>query len=367
MAISKIQSDSINDSAITADQIAAGAVTVADIPDGEITVDKLHTQVQGALGTRNLIINGDMRIAQRGTTPTTGNVYLIDRWKQVRVLSSASVEMSQSIDVPTAQGFYNSIKLNVTSAGALSSGNYHRIDQKIEGQNIQHIKWGTASPEKLTLSFWVKSNYTGSFVATLNPETGSTNSISYVINAVDTWEKKTLTFTDTTSTAPLANDNTTQLSLYFYTAVGASTFTETLNNYINITGVQLEVGDTATPFEHRPYDIELARCQRYYYNYYGTTLGQATNLSSEGMFFQSHPIEMRAAPTVTILNTVANIGTTVGNNDASSPHFNINRSTAYGFQMFYDHGVAWNGSTGRGNPLVYNDYTQKWWSLDAEL
>jgi len=243
-----------------------------------------------------------MRIAQRGTSATTGNEYLIDRWKQVRVLSSATVEMSQSTDVPTAQGFYNSIKLNVTSAGALSAGNYHRIDQRIEGQNLQHIKWGTASPEKLTLSFWVKSNYTGGFVATLNPANGATNSISFTVNSVDTWEKKTLTFTDTTSTAPIPNDNNSGLQLYFYNAVGSSTFTETLNNYINITGVQLEVGDTATPFEHRPYDMELARCKRYYEritapnSYTRFAVGQCV-ASTQGKTLL-HFTEKRAVPSI---------------------------------------------------------------------
>ena len=250
------------------DKVEAGAVITNPAFSGDATVSGSLTV--GGVNVfsgpyRNLLINGDMRIAQRGTTPTTGNVYLIDRWKQVRVLSSIAVEMSQSTDVPTAQGFCNSIKLNVTSAGALSAGNYHRIDQKIEGQNIQHIKWGTASPEKLTLSFWVKSNYTGNFQASLNPASGAVNSIGFTVNSADTWEKKIITFTDTTTTAPLANDNTAQLSLYFYTAVGSSTFTETLNNYINITGVQLEVGEGASDFEFLPYDVQLQRCQRYYY------------------------------------------------------------------------------------------------------
>ena len=245
---------------------------------------------QNALGVRNLIINGDMNIAQRGTSSagvTSSGYYTLDRF-DIGGTTFGTFTQSQDSDVPTGQGFNKSIKFLWTTANAsLSANSFLQMHQSIEGQNLQHLKKGTANAESVTVSFWVKSNKTGTYIIRLS-DIDNTKMIckSYTITLADTWEKKTLTFVGDTVGA-FDNDNGRSLDLAFGLCAGTDNSSGTLqttwgtdtpvnryvgqvnladavNNYINITGVQLEVGDTATPFEHRPYDMELARCERYF-------------------------------------------------------------------------------------------------------
>ena len=247
------------------------------------------------IGTKNLIINGDMRIAQRGTSATgisnSNTYYTIDRY-QVDCGTGPVWSQEQSTDVPTGQGFGHSLKMSCTTAETpLASGSRLQIRTRLEGQNLQHLKYGTSSAESLTLSFWVKSNKTGTYVFELyNVDATRQVSKSFTINSADTWEKKTITYDgDTVSGFDNDNGNSLQIGIYFaagsnyssgtqqttwasaVTANRAAALTVNLadstSNYINITGVQLEVGDTATPFEVMPYDMQLARCQRYYQKY----------------------------------------------------------------------------------------------------
>jgi hypothetical protein len=264
------------------------------------------------IGTKNLIINGDMRIAQRGTSVTgvTTNGYrTCDRWN-VGVSGAGTWTITQDTDVPSGQGFANSIKYDCTTADAsLASNDYVFLAQFLEGQMVQHLKKGTSNAESITLSFWVKSNKTGTYTIEVD-DNDNNRSISktYTIDTADTWEKKTLTFTgDTTGT--FDNDNGASFRVYWWLAAGSTWSSGTLqttwdsttnanrvsssnvnladstSNYINITGVQLEVGDTATPFEHRPYDMELERCKRYYQKSYeyGTAPGTATDIGRLNM------------------------------------------------------------------------------------
>ena len=242
------------------------------------------------IGPKNLIINGDMRIAQRGTSQTSitsSGYYTVDRWYMVNDATGTWTQ-TQDTDVPTGQGFATSVKLACTTADAsLSASDGLQIHTRLEGQNLQHLKKGTSSAEKLTVSFWVKSNKTGTYIYELYDQDNARQvSKSYTIDTADTWEKKTITI-DSDTTGAFDNDNNLSLYSTFWLAAGSDKSSGTLNtswassvtanrvvgqvnladstsNYINITGVQLEVGDTATPFEHRPYDMELVRCQRYY-------------------------------------------------------------------------------------------------------
>jgi len=242
------------------------------------------------IGTKNLIINGNMQIAQRGTSVsgiTGAGYYTCDRF-DIGGASFGTFTQSQDTDVPTGQGFANSIKFLWTTANAsLSASSFLQMHQSIEGQNLQYLKKGTANAETVTLSFWVKSNKTGTYIVNLW-DIDNTRLIAkaYTINAVDTWEKKTITFAGDT-VASFDNDNGRSLDLTFGLCAGTDNSSGTLqttwgsalainryvgqvnladavNNYINFTGIQLEVGDTATPFEHRPWDDELIRCMRYY-------------------------------------------------------------------------------------------------------
>ena len=271
MAIDKVTSASIADDAVTSDKVASGVV-----PN------------QSAF--KNIIINGDMSIAQRATSATslTGSSYAtVDRFKQ-EISSQGTWTQSQSTTVPTGQGFATSLKMDCTTADASpAASDYIFITQKIEGQNLQYLKKGTSSAEQLTLSFWVRSNKTGTYITRLrDADNTRSTSKSYTISSADTWEKKTITF-DADTTGTLNNDNGTSLQLYFYlgagtdytsgslattwesntnanNAVGQVNLADSTDNEWYVTGVQLEAGTIASDFEFLPVDANLLRCQRYF-------------------------------------------------------------------------------------------------------
>ena len=278
---------------------------------------------------RNIVINGDMSIAQRGTSASslTGSSYeTVDRFKQ-EISSQGTWTQSQSTDVPTGQGFATSLKMDCTTADASpGASDYIYITQKIEGQNLQYLKKGTSSAESTTLSFWVKSNKTGTYIARLrDADNTRSTSKSYTISSADTWEKKTITF-DGDTTGALTNDNGTSLQLYFWLGAGSNYTSGTLatswesntsaNNAVGqvnladstsnewyVTGVQLEVGTTATNFEFLPVDVNLKKCQRYYYriNPNGTSgsIGAAAYYTSSAVFTMlEFPTSMRTNPSL---------------------------------------------------------------------
>ncbi len=271
MAIDKVVSASIADDAVTSDKVARGVV-----PN------------QSAF--KNIIINGDMSLAQRATSTAsiTGNGYhSIDRYT-TSANTVGTWTQSQSTTVPSGQGFATSLKMDCTTAnGSLSAGSNLIIQQKIEGQNLQYIKKGTSSAESLTLSFWVRSNKTGTYIAELFDEDNTRQySQSYTISSADTWEKKTITYAgDTTGT--LGNDNAQSMRVNFWLsagsnftsgslgtswsansngirAVGQVNLADSTSNEWYITGIQLEAGTSATDFEHLPHEINGFRCCRYY-------------------------------------------------------------------------------------------------------
>ena len=276
---------------------------------------------------RNLIINGDMKISQRTTSTsgvsTTGN-FILDRWK-CNVDNLGAFTISQSTDVPTGQGFSNSMKWDCTTADASpAAGDNMTFQQRFEGQNLQMLKKGTSSAEKTTLSFWVKSNKTGTYVVELRDKDNSNRVISktYTISSSDTWEKKTVTF-DGDTTGTLTNDNSDSLDLNFWLgsgstfssgslnstwgaatnsrAVGQVNLADSTSNEWYITGVQLEVGETATDFEHLPHDVQLQRCQRYFQTYVDPPLrgviNAANSVQRAAMIL---PVEMAKTPAASV-------------------------------------------------------------------
>jgi hypothetical protein len=242
---------------------------------------------------RNIIINGDMSIAQRGTSETglgngDGGYHTCDRWKFTEVgTATAEFTQSQSTDVPSGQGFSSSLKMDCTTADtSLASNEIFRIQHHIEGQNLQYLKKGTSNATSLTLSFWVKSNKTGIYtVYFYDNDNTRLNSKSYTINSASTWEKKTITIAGDT-TGAFDNNNDLGLLLSFqllagtdYTsgtlqdwgtsvtanfAVGQVNLADSTSNEWYITGVQLEASETASDFEFLPHDVNLGRCERYY-------------------------------------------------------------------------------------------------------
>jgi len=282
------------DAVLETDDIADGVITTSKLADDSVTNPKLFTGSQQNF--RNIIINGDMSIAQRGTSVTgLGNgdtgYHTIDRYRFAEGGSPTfEFTQSQDTDTPTGQGFATSLKMDCTTAqGSLSASDVFYIEQRTEAQNLQYLKFGTSSATSLTLSFWVKSNKTGTYICLLyNIDPNRHISQSYTINSANTWEKKTLTFTGDT-TGVINNDNGLGFITRWYLgagtdyssgtlqtswgsenltdqAVGQVNLADSTANYINITGVQLEVGSAASDFEFLPYDVNLRRCERYFKN-----------------------------------------------------------------------------------------------------
>ena len=241
---------------------------------------------------RNIIINGDQSIAQRATSTssiTSTGYHTVDRF-ETNISSMGTWTQSQSTTVPTGQGFAKSLKMDCTTADASpAAGDQVVIEQKVEGQNLQYLNFGNSSAKSLTLSFWVRSNKTGTYCASLfNNDQSKWFSKQYTISSADTWEKKTLTYVGDTSNA-FNNDNGTSLRCRFWLGAGStytsgtitSTWTtesgnegslasgqvnlaDSTSNEWYITGVQLEAGTTASDFEFLPHDVNLQRCLRYF-------------------------------------------------------------------------------------------------------
>ena len=285
--------------------------------------DVPQSKLDNNINFRNIIINGGMDIAQRGTSSTGitgGGYYTVDRFQTI-LASQGTWTQSQSTDVPTAQGFAKSLKMDCTTADASpSASDYLLILQKFEGQNLQYIKKGTSSAESLTLSFWVKSNKTGTYIAELYDNDNSRQiSKSYTIDSASTWEKKTITYAGDT-TGAFDNDNASSLQLTLWLgagstyssgtlsttwtaqtsadrAVGQVNLADSTSNEWYITGVQLEAGTTASDFEFLPFDVNLRRCQRYFVENFQGSAGQAYS-SANGVITLSHPVSLRANASV---------------------------------------------------------------------
>jgi hypothetical protein len=243
----------------------------------------------GALSNRNMVVNGGMTVAQRAVSVTgvTGQAYhCCDRFQSV-INALGTWTVTQEADGPS--GFANSLKYECTTADASpAAGDYIFITQSLEGLNVQQIAKGTADAKPLTLSFWVKSNVTGTYcVYLLDKDNSRGVGGTYSVSVSGTWEYKTISIpADTTGVFDNDNNNSLQVEFWLDSGTdftsgttpsaweaqdntdrnGSSTVNlgDTIGNYWQITGVQLEVGDTATPFEHRSFGDELARCQRYY-------------------------------------------------------------------------------------------------------
>ena len=344
MAIDKIITSSIADDAVTNAKTA-----FSDVP------------------FRNIIINGDMSIAQRGTSITgiNTNTYSLDRWTTEG--DDCTMTISQSTDVPTGQGFATSLKMDVTTANSSAdNSDLQIISTRFEGQNLQNIKKGTSSAESLTLSFWCKMSQTGTYIVRLLDDDNSRQvSKSYTISSANTWEKKTITFPADT-TGAFGNDNNRSLRLQWYldarsdwtSGTLATTWEATSGNNANratgittgwldstssdfyLTGCQLEVGTTASDFEFLPFDVNLRRCQRYYYKHMS---GNGKNICSgnyydSGTFYGSiyFPVTMRASPTIEMVSGTDyyRLSTANSSNNGLVDDFNV------GFIAFAGDGIS---------------------------
>ena len=274
-------------------------------------------------GGKNLIINGNMNIHQRSGSSvpniSTSGYYTADRWYSDISTAATSAVFSQLVDAtdfPINTEFRKCLKTTCTTAKAsLAVGDFVKIVQKIEGQNVQVLKKGTSAAESMTISFWVESSLTGTYVCeVVDLQNSRQISKSYTVSSSGVWEQKTINFpSDTTGT--ISNDNSSRFEVSFWLSAGATysggtlnnsswaSFTQanraagqvnlagSVNNYFAITGVQLEIGTIANPYEYKSYSEQLDLCQRYYQKSYdiNTNPGTATqnNMIMGGIQFAS--------------------------------------------------------------------------------
>ena len=330
-----------------------------------ITYNDGSLQASAPVG-RNLIINGNMQIAQRGTTGTAvpgGSYIASDRWKAWDASDAVAV-VSQETDGPTGQ-FTKCLKYNVTTADAsITASQFGMVRQMIEGYNIIDLGFGTASAQSVTISFWVKSSLTGSHGAALNNGNEDRSyPFAYTISVANTWEYKTVTIPGDTS-GTWDTDNTAGMIITFGMGTGStyegtadawqagnkfqptSTVANigTISNW-NVTGVQLEANTTATPFENLQYGQQYTLCQRYYQ----TLLDCNQSYVNAGMHVGGRlqfNTEMRANPT-----TTATVDTSANVNNSYS--FYRVRTNSLGYYQ---------SASAAGNFFWYTDFV-----MDSEL
>jgi len=349
---------------------------------------------QTALSNRNLIINGKFSIFQRGTGATTVNgndVFAADRFKGW-ANGGGTYTVEQSTDVPNNEFEYSAKLTNTGVDSSVAAGDNYRWATDIEGYNVSQLGYGHSDAKAVTLSFWVKSSLAGTYCGALYSTTASRHYIyEYTISSANTWEKKTITVSSGDTTGSWNKTNGNGLRIYWGFGSGstyqgtAGAWTagekwETSNQaaWIGsasatffITGVQLELGETATPFEHRSYGDELARCQRYFYNFADGSVDSDAPISV-GTYYSTNiiysgvklPVTMRAAPTlVTASGTSYYVAFRAADSD---PFDSIVLSLSTPDYLEFNGQTNVSGTAGHGCFLRLNNASAKL-QLDAEL
>ena len=312
----------------------------ATFPSGKVQPDASSPYVM-----KNRIINGAMVIDQRnaGASVSASGAFPVDRWTCYFSQASKLTMQQNAGGVTPPTGFTNYLGITSSSAYSVGSGETFIVYQKVEGYNVADLGWGASGASTITVSFWVRSSLTGTFGGSiLNSAENRSYPFSYTISAANTWEQKTITIVgDTSGTWLKTNGN--GLGLFFsmgtgstlsgtagswagtnyFSTTGATSVVGTNGATFYITGVQLEVGSTATAFEWRPFGMELGLCKRYYEKSYdysvvpgtntnigrwdagGTAAGQTTGFISGGHIV--YQVEKRASPTMTVYDGVGNL------------------------------------------------------------
>jgi hypothetical protein len=296
----------------------------------QVGLERLNTATTKKIGTnKNLIINGAMQVAQRGTvTGITSSQYAGPDRFRFGIASHGTFTVSQDSSAPTGSGFANSLKLDCTTADtSVASGTAVYFQHKLEGQDCQRIKKGTSSAEQLAVQFHVKSNKTGTYAFQLSDNDNSRSfTTTYSISSADTWEKKTIIIPADT-TGALNNDNNVSLTFNFWLVAGtdftsgaASTtwyshvnanaakghavnIADSTSNEWYMTGFQVETGSVHTDFEHRSFAQELALCERYFQIVYARIQNdyQSGQTAAFGAPVGFH-CQTRGTPSITMVN-----------------------------------------------------------------
>ena len=353
------------------------------------------------LSRKNLVINGDMRVAQRATSATLDQdddgYNVCDRW-YYEATNAGGVTMSQSTDVPTGEGFANSLKLACSTADtSVAAGDYLILGHHIEGKNVQHLKFGTSSAESLTLSFWVKGNASVNYVVEFNnQDTSPRRTRSKLISVTSSWSKVEITLSgDTESGKVFNNDTGTSFFFGFWLmsgstysggtlsqdawqdmvnnerATGTANFLSSTSNELYITGVQLEVGSNATAFDHRSYGEELQACLRYferanYPNLAIITLGHAFGTSSFGPYnwtTMKRGTPSLTPPTAGQSTNTASWLTESGGYPSTTGTFNFNGIGTVNARL---NGASYSGLTNPGGTSLYSS-GDTFIDIDAEI
>jgi len=328
---------------------------------GHVKFDGQQLPTAGPLSNRNLVINGAMQVAQRGTTSTDNGYRTVDRWQTFFGGSIGGTQSQASLTsgTPYDEGFRAAYKIEITTASNNGS-DYMQSQTNLEAQDIAQSGWNYKDPShSLTCSFWVKSSLAGTY----NVQYRANDSGNFFFNrpftlTANTWTKVTqtipghasLVFNRDTETGlqivivqhygtshtdnSISNNTWFSLSGASYFKDYAQNFGNTANATFEITGVQLEVGDKATTFEHRSYGDELARCQRYYYmhaKYTGAvqkSISQAAAYTSSSAFGVVHfPVTMRAIPTLEVANVANAYRLFIGGSSASFSSFSTQEAS----------------------------------------
>jgi hypothetical protein len=299
--------------------------TITDASGGNTAKINTYTPTESNMMGKNRIINGDMRIDQRNAgasvTPSAGSNYTLDRWQyQADVGSKASVQRNAGSVTPPV-GFTNYLGVTSLSAYTAGTNEQYNLSHYIEGFNVADLGWGTANASTVTLSFWVRSSLTGTFSGALTNSAGNRSyAFTFTVTSANTWTQASITIVGDT-TGSWATDNSTGISVKFNLgsgsgklktagswgtgdvlgATGSVAVVATNGATFYITGVQLEVGSVATPFERRPYGQELALCQRYYQKLQASSADSVWNTGfceDSAILILSVPFitQMRAAP-----------------------------------------------------------------------
>lgn len=346
-------------------------------------------------GRRNMVINGAMQVAQRGTSFDAAQQYLCDRWRFGRQTDGYDLTWAQSTTAP--DGLANSLKMDVTTADAsLNADVFALVQQRVEGQNLQMLKKGTSAAESVTVSFYVRSAKTGTYILELkDKDNGRQISKSYTIGSADTWEYKSITFEGDT-TGAFDNDNARSLDLNWWLAAGTNFSSGTLatswqadadtnravgqvnifdstSNDWYITGVQMELGENASDFEHRSFAEELALCSRYYKQYKATTAynqfafatTESTTLHNALFVFNPPLRDTPSSVSVTgNIGIITNWGLAVTAINASAIMANVKGPTSTTVQFTTDSAV---GTAGDVNILLSSNNANSTINFDAEL
>ena len=364
----------------------ATAGTYSSITTNQLTIGTTQLGAGDSSMLKNRIINGAMVIDQRnaGASVTPSNTYTLDRWTAYASQSSKYTVQQNAGSVTPPAGFTNYLGVTSSSAYSITSSDIFIVRQYIEGYNIADLGFGTANAKTLTLSFWVRSSLTGTFGGSFtNSAENRAYPFTYTISAANTWEQKSVTFAGDTSGTWLTTNGTGMEVIFglgvgstysgtagawagsaFYSATGATSVVGTNGATFYITGVQLEVGSSATGFEYENYTLLLAKCYRYCKSV-GDGLAGVGNSANNWYFSYPFEIPMRASPTITITDTSIQLGNYVNADFTSSgTAVSSTRTSANGASGIL---TGWTGLTAFTSYSAYGNTNGYFMLLTAEL